>query len=45
MRYEKPELAVLGTAAGRIQGQKNEAYLDSDQEAQHPSDAAYEADE
>lgn len=45
MRYEKPELVVLGTAAGRIQGEKNEAYFDSDLEAHYPSSAAYEADE
>jgi hypothetical protein len=47
MRYEKPELTVMGTAIQAVQAtSKTGCELDSGQPGQHPETCnAYEADE
>lgn len=43
MKYEKPELTILGSASGAIQGTaKRDRHIDSEV---LPTAAAYEADE
>jgi len=45
MKYAKPEILACRAAVEMIQGQKQEGVLDSEPQQQHPSIAAYQADE